>query len=62
EVTFNLNNMVQPKKTSECYQIDLVDTLIKEQHETSPPGVERMSIQSIEQEEEREDEETNKSA
>ncbi|MCI45796.1 hypothetical protein A2U01_0067035, partial [Trifolium medium] len=59
EVTFNLNNMVQPKKTPECYQIDLVDTLIKEQQETLPLGVEKVLIRSIEQEEEGEDEETN---
>ncbi|MCI36207.1 hypothetical protein A2U01_0057429 [Trifolium medium] len=51
EVMFNLNNMVQPKKMLECYQIDLVDTLVKEQQETSPPGVERVLVQLIEQEE-----------
>ncbi|MCI50403.1 hypothetical protein A2U01_0071647, partial [Trifolium medium] len=59
EVTFNLNNMVQSKKTPECYQIDLVDTLIKEHQENPPPGVKRVLVQSIEQEEEGEDEETN---
>ncbi|MCI06819.1 hypothetical protein A2U01_0027880 [Trifolium medium] len=59
EVTFNLNNMVQPKETPKCYQVDLIVTLIKEQRETPPPGVERVLVQSIEQEEEGEDAETN---
>ncbi|MCI87653.1 hypothetical protein A2U01_0108937, partial [Trifolium medium] len=50
--------MVQPTKTPECYQIDPIDTLINE-HKTSPPGIERVLAQSIEQEEEGENEETN---
>ncbi|MCI08791.1 hypothetical protein A2U01_0029872, partial [Trifolium medium] len=53
--------MVQPQKTPECYQIDLVDTLIKEQRENPPPGIERILMQSIEQEEEEVDEEMNMS-
>ncbi|MCI69265.1 hypothetical protein A2U01_0090526, partial [Trifolium medium] len=51
--------MVQPKQTPECYQVYLIDTLIKEQQETAPPGVERVLVQSIEQEEEGEDTEIN---
>ncbi|MCI95370.1 hypothetical protein A2U01_0116668, partial [Trifolium medium] len=51
--------MVQPKQIPECYRVDLIDTLIQEQQETPPPGVERVLVQSIEQEEEGEDAETN---
>ncbi|MCI52331.1 hypothetical protein A2U01_0073575, partial [Trifolium medium] len=51
--------MIQSKQTPECYQVDLIDTLIKEQQETPPPAVERVLVQSIEQEEEWEDAETN---
>ncbi|MCI66058.1 hypothetical protein A2U01_0087316, partial [Trifolium medium] len=51
--------MVQPQKAPECYQINLIETLIKEHQENPPPGVERVLVQSIEQEEEAEDEETN---
>ncbi|MCI81758.1 hypothetical protein A2U01_0103032, partial [Trifolium medium] len=50
-----LNNMVQPKKTPECYQVDLIEILIQEQQETPPPGVEKVLVQAIEQEEEGED-------
>ncbi|MCI43478.1 hypothetical protein A2U01_0064715, partial [Trifolium medium] len=52
--------MVQPQKTPECYQIDLVDTLIREQQNILP-GIEKVLVQSIEQEEEGADEETNMS-
>ncbi|MCI65473.1 hypothetical protein A2U01_0086731, partial [Trifolium medium] len=39
DVTFNNKNTVPPKEISECYQIDLVDDLIKEQWRPSPAGV-----------------------
>ncbi|MCI29410.1 hypothetical protein A2U01_0050619, partial [Trifolium medium] len=60
EVTFNINNMVhQKKEKSECYKIDLVETLVREQLETPNPGVNQVILQSLENEEEGLDEETN---
>ncbi|MCI18885.1 hypothetical protein A2U01_0040040, partial [Trifolium medium] len=51
--------MEQPKEKSECYQIDLVDNLVKEQFEESPAGVEKVLVQSLEYEDNELDEETN---
>ncbi|MCH95291.1 hypothetical protein A2U01_0016266, partial [Trifolium medium] len=59
-VTFNINNMMQQKKeASTCYKIDVVETLVREQLETPNPGIEQVILQSLEDEEEDMDEETN---
>ncbi|MCH86524.1 hypothetical protein A2U01_0007382, partial [Trifolium medium] len=60
EVTFNINNMVHQKKEKpECYKIDLVETLVERQLETPKPGIDQVLLQSLENEEEGLDEETN---
>ncbi|PNY13506.1 hypothetical protein L195_g010162 [Trifolium pratense] len=60
EVTFNINNMVpQKKEKPECYKVDIVETLVKEQLETPAPGIQRAILQSLKAEEEGMEEETN---
>ncbi|MCI36041.1 hypothetical protein A2U01_0057263, partial [Trifolium medium] len=52
--------MIQQKKEiSVCYQVGVIDTLIKEQLETRNPGIDQVILQSLEDEEEDLDEETN---
>jgi hypothetical protein len=60
EVTFNLKEMMNQKKEKlECYQVDMVDSLVEEELAKAAPGVERAIVQSMDEEREDMDEETN---
>jgi hypothetical protein len=60
EVTFNVKEMMNQKKEKiECYQVDVVDSLVEEELAKAAPGVERAIIQSMDEEREDMDEETN---
>ena len=59
-VTFNVKEMMNQKKEKiECYQVDVVDSLVEEELAKAAPGVERAIIQSMDKEREDMDEETN---
>jgi hypothetical protein len=51
--------MNQKKEKIECYQVDVVDSLVEEELAKAAPGVERAIIQSMDEEREDMDEETN---
>jgi hypothetical protein len=60
EVTFNVKEMMNQKKEKiECYQVDVVETLVEEELAKAAPGLERAIIQSLDEEGEDTDEETN---
>ncbi|KAK2456370.1 hypothetical protein QL285_003742 [Trifolium repens] len=60
EVTFNVKEMMNQKKEKiECYQVDVVDSLVEEELAKAAPGIERATIQSMDEEKEDMDEETN---
>ncbi|KAK2409219.1 hypothetical protein QL285_044664 [Trifolium repens] len=60
KVTFNVKEMMNQKKEKiECYQVDVVDSLVEEELAKAAPGVERAIIQSLDEEREDMDEETN---
>ncbi|WJX51835.1 hypothetical protein P8452_37999 [Trifolium repens] len=60
EVTFNVKEMMNQKNEKiECYQVDVVDSLVEEELAKATPGVERAIIQSMDEEREDMDEETN---
>jgi hypothetical protein len=51
--------MNQKKEKIERYQVDVVDSLVEEELAKAAPGVERAIIQSLDEEREDMDEETN---
>ncbi|MCH82234.1 hypothetical protein A2U01_0003035 [Trifolium medium] len=60
EVTFNVHNLMnQKKELTEYYQVDMVETLVGEELARPKVGVEQVILESIEEEEEELDEETN---
>jgi hypothetical protein len=60
EVTFNVKEMMNQKKEKiECYQVDVVDSLVEEELAKAAPEIERATIQSMDEEKEDMDEETN---
>ncbi|KAK2456374.1 hypothetical protein QL285_003746 [Trifolium repens] len=60
EVTFNVKEMMNQKKEKiECYQVDVVDSQVEEELAKAAPEIERATIQSMDEEKEDMDEETN---